>query len=57
MYKWIMEYVNLFKQDFPFSAVTDLNEYEIIRILQDCVLNNRVYTAEKTTKIDIKRKE
>lgn len=48
MYKWIMEYVNLFKQDFPFSAVTDLNEYEIIRILQDCVLNNHVYTAENT---------
>lgn len=37
MYKWIMEYLNLFKQDFPFSAVADLNEYEIIRIIQDCV--------------------
>ena len=46
MYKWIMEYLNLFKQDFPFSAVADLNEYEIIRIIQDCVKNNRIYTAE-----------
>lgn len=45
MYKWIMEYLNLFKQDFPFSAVADLNEYEIIRIIQDCVKNNRIYTA------------
>ena len=41
-----MEYLNLFKQDFPFSAVADLNEYEIIRIIQDCVKNNRIYTAE-----------
>lgn len=41
-----MEYLNLFKQDFPFSAVADLNEYEIIRIIQDCVKNNRVYTSE-----------
>ena len=46
MYKWIMEYLNLFKQDFPFSAVADLNEYEIIRIIQDCVKNNCIYTAE-----------
>lgn len=46
MYKWIMAYLNLFKQDFPFSAVADLNEYEIIRIIQDCVKNNRIYTAE-----------
>ena len=46
MYKWIMEYLNLFKKDFPFSEVKDLNEYEIIRIIQDCVKNNRIYTAE-----------
>ena len=46
MYKWIMEYLNLFKKDFPFSEVIDLNEYEIIRIIQDCVKNNRIYTSE-----------
>ena len=41
-----MEYISLFKQDFPFTAVPDLNEYEIIRILQDCVKNNHIYTVE-----------
>ena len=43
MYKWIMEYLNLFKQDFPFSAVADLNEYEIIRIIQYCIKTNTAY--------------
>ena len=40
------EYYTAFGKDFPFSKVADLNEYEIIRIIQDCVKNNRIYTAE-----------
>lgn len=47
-----MEYLNLFKQDFPFSEVKDLNEYEIIRIIQDCVKNNLIYTADNKTPVD-----
>ena len=46
MYKWMKEYFTAFGKDFPFSKVADLNEYEIIRIIQDCVKNNRIYTAE-----------
>lgn len=46
MYKWMKEYYTAFGKDFPFSKVADLNEYEIIRIIQDCVKNNRIYTAE-----------
>lgn len=46
MYKWLKEYFTAFGKDFPFSEVKDLNEYEIIRIIQDCVKNNRIYTSE-----------
>ena len=46
MYKWLKEYFTAFGKDFSFSEVKDLNEYEIIRIIQDCVKNNRIYTAE-----------
>lgn len=42
MYKWLKEYFTAFGKDFPFSEVKDLNEYEIIRIIQDCVKNNRI---------------
>ena len=46
MYKWLKEYFTAFGKDFPFSNVIDLNEYEIIRIIQYCVKNNCIYTAE-----------
>ena len=36
---------NLSQYVFKLSK-KDLNEYEIIRIIQDCVINNRIYTDE-----------
>lgn len=52
MYKWLKEYFTAFGKDFPFSEVKDLNEYEIIRIIQDCVKNNLIYTADNKTPVD-----
>ena len=52
MYKWLKEYFTAFGKDFPFSKVTDLNEYEIIRILQHCVKTNTEYTDDTQTQID-----
>ena len=42
MYKWLKEYFTAFGKDFPFSEVKDLNEYEIIRIIQDCIKNKTI---------------
>ena len=33
-------------EEYFYKNKEDLNEYEIIRIIQDCVKNNRIYTAE-----------
>ncbi len=51
MYKWLKEYFTAFGKDFPFSAVADLNEYEIIRIIQYCIKTNTEYKAETEEQI------
>ncbi len=51
MYKWLKEYFTAFGKDFPFSAVADLNEYEIIRIIQYCIKTNTEYKADTEKQI------
>ncbi len=44
MYRWLKEYFTAFGKDFPFSAVADLNEYEIVRIIQYCIAHDVEYS-------------
>lgn len=46
MYYWLMRYISQFSADFPLKSVSDQNEYEICRIIQECCESN---TAYKTT--------
>lgn len=43
MYKWLKAYLAAFGEDFPFSEVADKTEYEVCRIIQQCVLDNEKY--------------
>lgn len=46
MYKWMKEYISQFGKDFPLMDVIERNEYEIVRIIQDCCKNNTAYTPK-----------
>lgn len=46
MYRWLKEYISQFGKDFPLMDVIELNEYEIVRIIQDCCKNNTAYTPQ-----------
>lgn len=36
MYKWLLQYITQFDEDFPVSAVKGYSEYEICRMIQEC---------------------
>lgn len=51
MYKLLVAYAEQFGKDFPISAVKDTasNEYEVIRIIQECIRTNTAYATAATT--------
>lgn len=49
MLKLLLAYIDQFGADFPISKVKDRNEYEICRIIQECLETNTAYGATSTT--------
>lgn len=49
MYTWLLRYIDTFGKDFPVSAVKDLTEYEIVRIIQACCKSGQEYTPGTET--------
>lgn len=49
MYKWLLRYIDTFGKDFPVSAVKDLTEYEIVRIIQNCCNSGQEYIPAAET--------
>lgn len=48
MWKLIQEYLGTFGKDFPFSDVVQLTEYEVVRIMQDCLKTGIAYTPTRS---------
>lgn len=48
MFKWLIAYIKQFGKDFPLTEVQDKNEYEIVRILQECCETNAEYPVTAT---------
>lgn len=49
MLKLLLAYIEQFGADFPISKVKDRNEYEICRMIQECMETNTAYGATSTT--------
>lgn len=49
MLKLLLAYIDAFGADFPITKVKDRNEYEICRIIQECLETNTAYGATSTT--------
>lgn len=49
MLKLLVAYIDQFGADFPISKVKDKNEYEICRIIQECLETNKAYATATTT--------
>jgi len=49
MYQWLKAYITQFGKDFPLASVIEKNEYEIVRILQECCEAGKEYTASETS--------
>jgi hypothetical protein len=51
MYKLLVAYAEQFGKDFPISTVKDTasNEYEVIRMIQECIKTNTAYATATTT--------
>lgn len=47
MYKLLKAYCYEFNEDFPFSKVSGLTEYQICRIIQSCLAEHKAYSAEE----------
>lgn len=43
MLKLLLAYIEQFGADFPISKVKDRNEYEICRMIQECLETNKAY--------------
>lgn len=43
MLKLLLAYIDQFGADFPISKVKDRNEYEICRMIQECLETNKAY--------------
>lgn len=48
MLKLLVAYIDQFGADFPISKVKDKNEYEICRIIQECLETNKAYATATT---------
>lgn len=49
MLKLLLAYIDAFGADFPITKVKDRNEYEICRIIQECLETNTAYGATTST--------
>jgi len=52
MYQWLKAYITQFGKDFPLASVIEKNEYEIVRILQECCEAGKEYTAAETSEAE-----
>jgi len=48
MLKLLLAYIEQFGADFPISKVKDRNEYEICRMVQECLETNKAYGVAET---------
>lgn len=48
MLKLLLAYIEQFGADFPISKVKDRNEYEICRMVQECLETNKAYGVTET---------
>lgn len=49
MLKLLLAYIDAFGADFPITKVKDRNEYEICRIIQECLETNTAYGTTTTS--------
>lgn len=49
MLKLLLAYIEQFGADFPISKVKDRNEYEICRMIQECLETNTAYGTTTTS--------
>ena len=49
MLKLLLAYIDAFETDFPITKVKDRNEYEICRIIQECLETNTAYGTTTTS--------
>ena len=49
----LMQYKDMFGEDFPLAQFAGHQEFEVINILYDCVSNNLRYDPERKTELRI----
>lgn len=49
----LMQYKDIFGEDFPLAQLEGRPEYEVINILYDCVSNNLPYDPDRKTELRI----
>ena len=49
----LMQYKDMFGEDFPLKKFTETREIDVINILYDCVLNNTPYDPGREVKARI----
>ena len=49
----LMQYKDMFGEDFPLAQFAGHQEFEVINILYDCVSNNQPYSPERKPEFKI----